>query len=74
MPETWAIKRSDRIIYIAKEQFGPPRSLTVSTESGSPYYHPKQFESEAEAKTYLDTVVRKTAMGQRWPWKIVKYT
>lgn len=74
MAETWAIKHPDKQIYIAKEQFGPPSSLTVSSESGSPYYHPKQFPSEAEAKTYLDTVVRKTAMGQRWAWKIVKYT
>lgn len=74
MQETWAIKHPDRQLYVAEEQFGSPRSLTISSESGSPYYHPKRFSSEAEAKTYLDTVVKKTPMGQRWPWKIVRFT
>lgn len=74
MTETWAIKHPDKQIYIANEQHGPPGSITISSEEGGAMYHPKRFQSEAEAKTFLDDVVRKTPMGQRWPWKIVRFT
>jgi hypothetical protein len=69
----WAIKAKDAEIYIAKEQYGPPGSLTIASFQGSPYYHPRRFATKREAELYLGSVVMNTSEGKRTVWIIVRY-
>lgn len=69
----WAIKAVKHEFYVAKEQYGPPGSLTIASFDGSPYYHPRRFATKREAELYLSNVVKKTSEGRRISWFVVRY-
>lgn len=70
---SFAIKEIGKQVYVATEQFGKPGSLMLAREGGMAHYHPKQFEVESQAKTYLRDVVMRTRTGRKRRWEIVKF-
>lgn len=70
---SFAIKVKGQQTYVAREQFGPPGSLALVTETDNVYYHPMQFPTEEMAKAFLEGSLRTTHQGRRRQWEIVTY-
>lgn len=71
MPQ-WALQDPDLEVYYADEQYGPPGSLTVSSEGGSSAYHPRKFKSEQNAKDFLKKLVDHNSTARKTKWKVVE--